>query len=240
MFRRPTLRASLAVAIAFAVLCSLGTWQVFRLRDKEALLAAIASRAHAPPRPLEQVLRSGVTGDRLVFTRVQADCPGLGAAPYQRVYAIDRGRAGERLISACALAAGPWSAVLMDRGFVADTVKRLPVIAPGDPAIVHVTGVLRAGEHAGWFTPKHTSTSHLWFFRDLPGIAAALGVPRPAPLFLAAETSSNPDLPTLEPSAIPSDIPNRHLGYIFTWYGLALALIGVFAGTLYRPRQPKP
>jgi surfeit locus 1 family protein len=35
---------------------------------------------------------------------------------------------------------------------------------------------------------------------------------------------------------IPTDIPNNHLGYAITWFGLAVALIGFYIATLLRPR----
>jgi surfeit locus 1 family protein len=35
---------------------------------------------------------------------------------------------------------------------------------------------------------------------------------------------------------LPSDIPNNHLQYAITWFGLALALAGVYAASLWRKR----
>jgi surfeit locus 1 family protein len=67
-------------------------------------------------------------------------------------------------------------------------------------------------------------------------MAAALKAPRPAPFVLMAETASNPDWQSLIPAPIPADIPNRHLEYALTWYGLAAALLGVYAAMLFRRR----
>ena len=70
----------------------------------------------------------------------------------------------------------------------------------------------------------------------------AVGLPfwirgEPAPLFLMAETSSNPEWKALVPAPLPTDIPNRHLEYALTWYGLAGALLGVYAAMLLRSRK---
>jgi surfeit locus 1 family protein len=42
------------------------------------------------------------------------------------------------------------------------------------------------------------------------------------------------------PAAIPTDIPNNHLGYALTWFGLALGLIGVYFASRLRPARPLP
>ena len=50
------------------------------------------------------------------------------------------------------------------------------------------------------------------------------------------------DLPAGEPGALPQggetrlSFPNNHLGYAITWYGLACALVGVFA--VFATRHP--
>jgi surfeit locus 1 family protein len=65
-------------------------------------------------------------------------------------------------------------------------------------------------------------------------MAKALNAPAPAPVFLFAETPTNPELPALVPAPLPGEIPNRHLEYALTWFGLAAALLGVYAAVLFR------
>ena len=38
------------------------------------------------------------------------------------------------------------------------------------------------------------------------------------------------------PAPLPLDIPNNHLGYAITWFGLAAALAGVYLAMLLRKR----
>ena len=52
-----------------------------------------------------------------------------------------------------------------------------------------------------------------------------------------AETATNPEFPALKPAAIPTDIPNNHLSYALTWFGLAGALVGVYAALLRKKMQ---
>jgi surfeit locus 1 family protein len=225
---------TITVAIAFAILVGLGTWQVQRLHWKEALLARIAALQAAPARPVAPVLDAAARGEDVDFTRVETDCPGIGSAPFLELYAVREGQAGSRLISACRVAGARVRSVLVDRGFVPDTVSARPPVSPGDAAPTHVTGVLRTPEHGNLFTPANTPQR--WFTRDVPAMAAALGAPAPSAMVLMAETSTNPGWKALVPAPIPANIPNRHLEYALTWYGLAGVLLGVYAAMLLRRR----
>jgi surfeit locus 1 family protein len=226
-----------AVVLAIAILCGLGTWQLKRLAWKRDLLARIDALQHAPARPLAEAIAAASHGRDVAFMRVTVSCPGLGRAPFERLYALRDGRAGERLISACPLPDG--KTLLVDRGFLPDGA-RAP-IAYGTPSDqpLQVTGVLRAADPPNPFAPKHRPGGR-WFSRDLPAIARALSAPDPAPYFLAVETPTNPEDPALVPVAIPTNISNNHLGYAITWFGLAAALAGVYAGLLRQRLKGRP
>jgi surfeit locus 1 family protein len=230
MARRFPFGLTVASAIAFAILVGLGLWQVQRLSWKTALLADVAAARTAPVRPLAEVLAS----PRPAWRRVSVECAGLATAPFIELQTIVDGRPGSRLISACAL---PGGSILVDRGFIdAERSARPPVSASTDP--VAVTGVLREGDKGSAFTPP---PSHGHFYsRDLAAMAAELKAPSPGPYFIAAETEITPGFEALKPVAVPGDIPNRHLGYIITWFGLAGALACVYAAMLAkRLRQPR-
>ena len=66
-------------------------------------------------------------------------------------------------------------------------------------------------------------------------MAAALSAPRPLPVTLMMESPA-PIGGGPHPSAIPAEIPNRHLEYALTWFGLAAALAGVYIAMLLRRR----
>lgn len=225
---------TVATAIAFLILIGLGTWQVQRLHWKEGVLARVAALKAAPARPLDDVLADVARGGDADLTRVTATCRGLAKAPFIELFSVREGGPGARLISACRLDRAPYGSVLVDRGFVADGVTARPAVDPADAAPQQVTGVLRKPERGNVFSPPNRP-GH-WFVRDIPAMAAALKAPKPAPLTLMAETPTNPELPALVPAPIPTDIPNNHLQYAITWYGLAAALLGVYAALLFRRR----
>ena len=55
--------------LGIAVLIALGTWQLFRLDEKQALLAEIAERSKAPPLSLTEVLARRDTGSDIEIGR---------------------------------------------------------------------------------------------------------------------------------------------------------------------------
>ena len=235
--RRFPLGLSLATLIALAILIALGGWQLQRRAWKEDILARIAALEKAAPAPLAPLLTRLAQGQDVEFVRVEAVCPGLASAPWVELYAVVEGQAGVRLISACPVHSGPYRSILVDRGFVADVISSRPAQRAADPTPVRVVGVLRAPSAPTFVTPEHEPGAKLWFSRDAKAMAAALGAPAPAPLFLMAESSTNPEWAALKPVAVPAQISNRHLEYALTWFGLAAALVGVYAAMLLRKRK---
>jgi surfeit locus 1 family protein len=229
---------TVATAIALAILIALGAWQVQRLKWKEGLLAHIAALQSAPARPLEPTLDLLADGGDVDFTRVRVTCPGLARAPVLDLYGLKDGQAGSRLISACTVASRKYRTVLVDRGFVADTVSARPPVDAADRAPLDVVGVLRVPDRATFITPANNPQANRWFSRDVDAMAKALGAPAPAaPVFLFAESATSPGFAALQPAPLPSEIPNRHLEYALTWFGLAAALAGVYLAVLFRRRK---
>ncbi len=227
---------TITVAISLVILIALGTWQIRRMHWKQGLLDRVAALQSAPAIPAQAALNRG--GD-LDYRRVELDCPGLAKAPYVEMYGVRDGQAGVRLISACPLTAGPYRTLLVDRGFVADVISARPPVDAADVTPLHVVGVLRAPDRRNLFAPADDAAGRRFYTRDAGLMAKVLGAQAPAPLFLGAETATNPEWAALVPAPLPSDIPNNHLQYVITWYGLAVALVGVYAAMLLRWRKSR-
>lgn len=225
---------TIATLIAAGILVWLGSWQMQRLAWKIDLLARIAALQAAPARPLGPVLDGLAHGGQGDFIRVKVECPGLGAAPYLELYSVRETGAGLRLISACAVESVTYRTILVDRGFIADIISARPPVNPADRTPVTLVGVLRAPDKATFVTPPNDLAGNHWYSRDVPAMAAHLKAPAPAPIILAAETSSNPGWQALKPEPLPAEIPNRHLEYALTWFGLAGALAAVYSAMLWR------
>lgn len=224
---------TLFTLVAFVILVGLGTWQVQRLKWKEDLLARIAALQTAPARDITDVLKAHAAGEDVDFTRVWVRCTGLEAASFLQLYGLKDGAAGVRLVSACRLAGAPYGTILIDRGFISDDVMERPPTGSSQ-TVIEVVGILRSPDRASFVTPPNEIAANRWYSRDVSAMARALDAPRPAPLFLMAETSTNPAFRALQPAPVPAEIPNRHLEYAGTWFGLAGALLAVYAAMLFR------
>jgi surfeit locus 1 family protein len=223
---------TVTVAICFAILVGLGVWQLQRLKWKEAILAHVAALQTAAPVPIGPVLDRAARGADIDFTRVSLVCPGLAEARFVQFYAIhEGGQAGWRLISACPVQSAAYRTIVVDRGFIPDTISARPPVDPAATAPVEVTGILRKPDRPSFVAPRNRPPH--WFVRDVAAMARALGAPAPAPVFLFAETSSNPRFAALQPAPLPTNIPNRHFEYALTWFGLAAALLGVYVAALF-------
>jgi surfeit locus 1 family protein len=211
--RRFPVGLTIAAAIASAILIGLGVWQLHRLKWKEHLLARVAALRTAEAQPLAPVLARAVRGGDVEFTRVWADC---GEAPAERPvtfrYGVEQGQMVWRPLAACMAYAPPFDGIVVDRGVSERTRGMTEPQQMVLPALKHVVGVLRK-----------------------PGTPlAALGLRRRAPYLLVAENETPTAPPGVTPAPLPADIPNRHLEYALTWFGLAGALAGVYAALLWR------
>lgn len=230
--KRPGIGAAIATLIGLAILIGLGVWQLQRLKWKEGLLAHVAALQTAPARPLGEVLTGG---GGLDYVRVRFDCPDLERRPILRLNGLRDGVEGYRLITACPVTAGAYRSVLVDRGFVSGE-GAAAAMQPGRAALPGpVTGILRLGDRPTFVTPVNRVAENLWYSRDVPAMAAKLGVSAPAPVFLMIETPA-PVSGSPTPAPIPAKIPNRHFEYALTWFGLAASLVGVYLAMLLRRR----
>ena len=234
--RRFPVGMTIATLIGLAILIALGNWQLQRRDWKESLLARIAQLESAAPVDAAQALSKARTPADLDMVRVRLVCPGISGAAFVELYGLLDGDPGRRLVSACPLAAGGSDTLLVDRGFIADAETARPAVRTATPggAPEMVTGILRVPDRPGAFTPEADLSKRLWFSRDVVAMAATLGVSRPAPVMLMAESRTNPDFPALKPSPLPTVISNRHMEYALTWFGLAGALAGVYAARLWK------
>jgi surfeit locus 1 family protein len=98
-----------------------------------------------------------------------------------------------------------------------------------------VEGVLSAPGGPGWMQPDNEPGNNRWFWVDIPAMAEAAGLPAAMPLVLQAAPGQHAgDYPVGGRTRV--DIPNNHLQYAITWFGLAAALLGIYV--LYHLRRP--
>ncbi len=221
---RPRLWPSLATLCALAVLIGLGSWQVERLRWKEDLIAARTARLTVAPEILPAQSRDWAAWD---FRRVEVQ--GAFRHELEQLFGASThdGQLGHHVLTPLLRADG--TAVLVDRGWV--PIDRADPTARRDGQIegpVTVTGIARyrGADAPGWFTPANQPETRLWYSYDLPALDQALGV-KLLPVVVEADDRPNPGgLPV--GGLTRTALPNNHLQYVITWYGLALTLVAVY------------
>jgi surfeit locus 1 family protein len=234
--RRGVLVPSLAAAAAFAVLLSLGLWQLDRKAWKEGLIATIEQRLSAPP----IALPAPSTWPRLTaaedeFLRVAITAEFLNdreALAYTSGSSLREGTGGPGywVFTPARLPGG--ALVMVNRGFVPEGKQDPATRAVGEVAgPINMVGVLRWPEPPSLFTPAADLTRNMWFSRDSSAIAAVKGV-SVAPFYLELESPEPPGgLPQV--GRLHPTLPNNHFSYALTWFGLAGVLVGVYATWLF-------
>lgn len=223
---------TVATLAALAILLALGTWQMQRKAWKEGLIDAIAQRVTAAPVPLDTAARRWTAGEDLEYLRVSA----RGRYHHDKerlLYAPGREGPGYHVFTPLETSTGRY--LFVNRGFVPEHLKDPSARTAGQPAgEVEIVGLLRRPVGQGWFTPANEPARNLWFWRDLDGMAAStLGrdASKTLPFFLDEQPrDSDPASAATwpRPGVTRLDLPNRHLEYALTWYGLAGALIAVY------------
>lgn len=236
--------AMLMVALTF-VFIGLGTWQLQRLAEKEALIATVTERLGDPPvalpppdvwadiKPEELDYRPVSVGGTwrpeltvLVFTSQPADQGRAGGPGYWVMTPLSVGGIGT---------------IFVNRGFVPQQARAAFAGGGEVPSgEVTVSGIARVSEEAGSFTPAPDTGARIEWVRNIPRLVAMVmpaGEPGiVAPIYI--------DLPAGEPGALPQgggtvvEFPNNHLGYAITWFGFALLTPILLFFWLWRHRRP--
>ena len=101
-----------------------------------------------------------------------------------------------------------------------------------------VTGLLRLPESRSWFTPADEAAKNLWFDMDLPAMAAADHLTGVMPFYVDADASPVPGgLPA--GGQTDAHLPNDHLQYALTWYGLAAVAMVYYGLFVLRWRKER-
>lgn len=205
-----------------AVLLSLGVWQLRRLEWKEGLIATAETMMTRPATPLP------ATPDPAVDRYLPVSVSGRFTGDEAHVLTADRFR-GPGFLVIAGFETADGRRILIDRGYVPEAERR----ASRPAKAADVTGNLNWPDDMTPSTPPHDEKTGIWFGRDLPGIAAALGT---EPLLVIARSDTG-DGVTPVPAA--ATFRNDHLQYAITWFLLAAVWAGMTLAYLWRIRQRK-
>ena len=196
-----------------AVLIALGLWQVQRLEWKTGILAEIEARIATDPvavpvRPdpeADRYLPVTATGE-ITDAEIHVLISTRDAGPAFRIVSRFETEDGRRL--------------LLDRGYVDDLEKE----TPRPPVTATIVGNLHWPDEVDAFTPETDQTRNVWFARDIDAMSAELAT---EPVLIVLRRSSETD-PAVTPLPVDTaGIPNDHLEYAVTWFGLAAVWVAM-------------
>ncbi|MBY6261623.1 SURF1 family protein [Azospirillum sp. 412522] len=229
---RPSLGATLITLAGLAVTIGLGTWQLERLQWKQELIARIARQMAEPPVPLPARIDDPAAWE---FRPVTLTGRFLNDKETLLIARPHQGRVGYEVLTPFERADGA-GAVLVNRGFVPmdrhDPAARATAWVEGETG---VKGIVRVPQPPGFFQPGNGAPApgSAWMRADPPAMAAALSLSNVAPVVVEMLPGQGAGLPGAPAGTLAGieprvELPNNHLQYALTWYGLAVTLAGIY------------
>lgn len=237
--KRSTFFILVPMALCMAALLALGNWQVQRLHWKEDLIAIVKQRMNEPPASLTEIETLWDTQRDVNFVPFAVE--GVFEHSKEQFYYVTKnGTVGWHVYVPLTLSDG--RVLIVNRGFVPDAFKdqqlRLKGLPHGNQTI---QGLARNAPSVkpNSFVPNNDLQKNIYHWRSLSQMAGQMADKTEVtflPFFMDAG---------LEPETGPFphggstriSFPNNHLQYAITWYGLALALLGVGSYFLYQRRK---
>lgn len=224
---------AILTTIGVIVLAALGAWQLSRMEQKQSFIARLEQQAAGTPAAMPAADSwKALDPTAIDLTRVAVSGRWIGEQFVTVRTTLAAGERGSRQLSGF----GRWvfqgfrtedgGTILVNRGFVPES--RLSQIAPAQGE-ARLNGFLRAPEDRNSFTPDDIPARLEFYTRDPAGIAQALGL-QPASFYVEAERVGDAlAVPAgVDARELIGRIPDNHLQYAMTWFGLALTLLGVF------------
>ncbi|MBU1336828.1 MAG: SURF1 family protein [Alphaproteobacteria bacterium] len=228
--------------LALAATCVwLGSWQMQRLAEKDALIAAVAARLNADPIPVPPADQwNSLDLEALNFLPVAL----TGTFRYNQTVTVFTSLANARgpasgpgywVVTPFVLAEG--GTVFVNRGFIPEDFQEAAVTDPqGEDGLVTISGLLRPGEAAGFMTPGPNTSDRIEWVRDPERLAAMVdpALAPFAPFYVDLPAGPAGELPQGGETVV--EFPNNHLGYAYTWYGFAIVAVVMLGFWLARQR----
>lgn len=219
---RPGVWLTIATLATFAVLVSLGVWQLQRLAWKNALLRDAGALLAAEPVPLDQLNLA----DLPTFTTVEAT--GTLAVDRAQLFGSQsrNGLLGGRLLVPLLREDAP--ALLVDMGWVPENARPASLITGANEPVTIEGWISRDFRHdRPWFRPSNAPGEHRWYWKSEAQLEEALDLDL-LPVSLVRLPGASRESPPIADNPSLDAIPNNHLGYAVTWFGLSGALIVIY------------
>jgi surfeit locus 1 family protein len=229
---------ALLTAVTLPILVALGTWQLHRMQWKRDLIAKLETRVQAEPISYTAALSTFVQTGDVEYLRVRVTGT-FNHAEERHLYAPRASSQGWNVLTLLKPDGG--FPIYVNRGWVPDKLKDPTTRAEGQlTGPVTVTGLVRLDDAQSIFAAPNDAKTNRWYLRDTWAMRwGATSPPKPEELALMrlspyAPFSIDAEAEPANPGGWPKGgttavkLPNSHLQYVVTWYGLALTLLVIF------------
>ena len=191
--------------------CALGTWQLYRLQWKTALISEITFGLDSTPIKYSNTIKKN-------YQRVVSE----GKFNFEDqiyLYSLNEsGKPGYDVITPYKTSKN--ENVLVNRGWINKNLKGNLEINLKENE-VKITGLLREIYKANIFKPKNDLKNNIWFSLEANDLKELTGKQFPNyMIFLEKPTNKVP-----APKKVSIDVPNNHLKYAITWYSIAISIL---------------
>lgn len=217
MMRRYIFALILGIA-GFAILMSLGNWQLRRAEWKAGQLAEIRRGIEADPVFLPDMIDPSMKY-LPVFVR--------GRTTGREILTLSGtdNEAGYNVISGLVTDTG--RRIMIDRGFIPQEARH----QPRPPADLIVDGNLHWPDERTSATPEPNLAENIWFARDVEQMATQLET---EPVLVVARATDG-ETQGVEPIPLGVEgIPDNHFAYAVQWYLMAMAWAGMTGLLIWR------
>ena len=183
----------------------LGTWQLQRKTEKEALLQALEHGQKKQPENVDSLQTPDLF--QPLFARGHF-------VPQKTIFLQSKthqGKSGVYVLDVFETEKGQF--LLVQRGWAPKEITSTP------SGLLKIEGIARIPSPPNSFQPHNTPPTYFWI--DLQDLSQDLNLPL-LPYYLVAKESLDPHILPTDPIPLPR---NNHLGYAITWYCLAFSLL---------------
>ena len=191
--------------------CALGTWQLYRLQWKTALISEITFGLVSTPVKYSNTIKKN-------YQRVVSE----GKFNFEDqiyLYSLNEsGKPGYDVIT-------PYHTlknenVLVNRGWIDKNLKGNSEINLKENK-VKITGLLRKIYKANIFKPKNDLKNNIWFSLEASDLKELTGKQFSNYMIYLEKPKNKVPIP----KKISIDVPNNHLKYAITWYSIAISIL---------------
>ncbi|AHC39575.1 SURF1 family protein [Ehrlichia muris] len=208
------LRLIVVFIIPFSTMVFLGTWQIFRLKEKIDIITTMQA-------PSTKLLSYDLVKQSYKSIKVN------GAFDNEHLFFVFAGRLGYYVLQPFHLSDGKY--ILVNKGTVLDKMSKFEVL---NATQLDIQGILYCDSYKkiGWFV-KNDIDANVWFWFDIKNMMKQIKIPLESCIIWADNTVAFDGIT----ANVPLKIRNDHLEYIVTWYLLALIwLIGYICLCCYK------